>query len=320
MSKELTYIGAILPAIPSNNFASSLFLNGEDQYLIQQINDEGKIFFKPIPPPNLIRKTNDPFIVKENANYIYSFTTIDNELYYGTKDVIEQDLLNLLLTKSSFNVHTKLIISSFLQLHTHSLSLIKLANENLQKNKILSEIDENLLFTDSKTTTDDQIEFYSELKDRYNSLRSISSSLKITDLALIHEDKVYFNNYKFEFTQLFKSKIQYQSEIKLILCELISTSYSKKQIDLEKLIFSNENAYVFLLGCDDLEFKQSDIEGFLSSEIPNNTQSVIEVGLKVDKELLTDLPRQKVSRNDNLEKELQLTNSVIEITKFTQRY
>lgn len=320
------YIGALEPSLPSNRFTTSIFTTGTESNFFLQIEELGKVTgFKLIAPPAKIKNVEANLELQVGDDIIYSFITSQSDLIYGNRQGIEPKLLELLKT-NALNSHSKLIISNFLHLYGKTIDYVHKSNKDLEKRGVKSLINEDLIFQNTIPENEAPDDLFNLIDIRYNSLKSINSNIDIDDIAFIFDDNAYFQNIKIKINKFFSKKSIRNSGQKTMLAQVINLCNKRNKIDVGKLVNSSNETFEFLLQSAAVSFEQKKIETLISEKINETPNSVIDVGLAVDKQLsdvesqkeITDFRWRKNNENEILASFTSITGRLPEVLNFSE--
>ena len=302
----MRYIGGIKPSIISYRFLNSVFIDSEtNQMYLANIGGNIIDSFSLINSEIEIIKFNEVINVNIGDAYIYSYLTTDNKIIAGTKESIKKEL-SLFLNSKKLNIHTKLILASFLNLYSKALELIEEVNNVFKEKGIKSAIDVKSMV--AKKNKIDLIN-YSDLLTRVNSkidyYHELQYEIKNEDIFFFMEDKAYFENMEFpieEFINYMKTtKFKSCIDDSIIYCSL------KDQLDIEKISQINSVFYYFLIS--DNILNQRNIEKHLTKTVQSKEdKSIVEVSLYFDNEFHNS----KQGRRKHSLKKIELLNNCIE--------
>ncbi|NQX43332.1 hypothetical protein SAMN05421820_116100 [Pedobacter steynii] len=284
--KGYVYAGVLQPSLDADKFMTSLFKKGDDYYV--QVEEGEKITgFRPIEITRpILSPPGEAVVVTENEDYLYSFLTGASELKFGTRREMELQLLPL-LSIEDLSVHSRLMISSFLNLYQKRIELICDSNENLREKGLDYKISPDLPFMD---TTDYVTHSHAVLKkilEKYQRFKERNNSIRLEDIAFLNKDRAFFNNYNLKIELLANKHCLQVPEHKQMMSELIMVFVQKDRELLKTFLFGHTEAYKFLLSSEYIILQQSEIESFLSQKVSvrgiSPDTSVLEVGINVDK-------------------------------------
>ena len=317
MTAIYKYIGAPKPSIPSNKFVPSVFQKNGDPNCYLQIDEVGTIAgFKMIQAPGKIHRIEENLEVKTGDDVIYSFITSSGELLYGNRKVIEPRLLELLMSEL-LNSHAKLIIAKFLNLFGKVIDYVQQSNRDLKRKGIDHLIDEDVIFQNTVSSNEVPQNLSTLIVQRYDHLNKINSTIGLDDVIFIYHDNAYFQNHKFEIDKFFTKSTLHNPAEKNVITQVINLCGKRNKIDIEKLINSNDDTYEFLLLSAAVSLEQKKIEGLLSDKVNETENSVIDIGLRVDKKLSEHKVAREMTRTTRVrdrDKEMALIESFTSIT------
>lgn len=284
--KGYVYAGVLQPSLDADKFMTSLFKKG-DVYYVQLEEEEKIIGFSPIEITRaILSPPGATVVVAENEDYLYSFLTGASELKFGTRQDMELQLLPL-LSIEDLSVHSRLMISSFLNLYQKRIELIRDANENLQEKGLDYKISPDLPFMDTSDYVTHSHVVLKKILEKYQRFKERNSSIRLEDIAFLNKDRAFFNNYNLKIELLANKHCLQVPEHKQIMSELIMVFVQKDRELLRTFLFGHTEAYKFLLSSEYIILQQSEIESFLSQKVRvrdiSPDTSVLEVGINVDK-------------------------------------
>jgi len=308
---KLKYIGGILPALPSNRFINSVFIDVElNQYYIQEENNDIIVAFKEIDASQIIVPAKSQLYAGEDDKFIYTFISYSKdkiEIVYGDMETIQFDLLAL-LSSDSLNVHSKLLISSFLSLYSKTLALIEDSNKDFEDKGIEQRIKQNIVFASRSYEDNLGVNIIELIYQRYKSYKKISKTIEIDDIAFIKDDLAYFkNNYTSIKSIINKNTLKNDASNKLV-SEIITKCTQKQMVNIKKISLISE-VYEFLLESEYVIIEQKVIEQYLSEIVKENklneNESILDIGINVDKEIYNSTDKENfMVRNTQNEKDL----------------
>lgn len=315
---RLKYIGGILPSIPSSRFVNSVFLNMEtDKIYLQQEENEIIGNFIEIDSDQIIVPAKKEIFVEEYQDFVFSFIIYTKnfiEIFSGNRKAIELDLL-VLINSKKINVHSELLISSFLNLYGKTLELIEESNIDLEKKGVKQKIGENTAFNSSNFINDPEPNLVDIIYKKFMLYRTINDSIQIDDIACIKDGNVYFNNNYFRAQKIVNRKNSENQIYSKVISEILALCIKKRLVNLEEFSLNNE-IYEFLIGSEHFILEQSVIEQYLSDRVKVDenemTYSVLDIGLQWDKVIYKK--NFKVSKFPSKRKEMELMNSFASIT------
>lgn len=289
MFLPLKYVGAILPAMSSSRFVTSVFYNVfTNRYFVQQQAGEKIGRFKRIKVPKNLLRVKSGIWAKENDRYVYSFCIgKTKDVLCGDRRTIEKQLIRI-VNSEKLNVHSKLMVSSFLNLDGKTVQLVEESNQDLEQKGIHEKIDLRKFFEKASRFTQQGSNLIDLIHTRYETFKELNDTIHFRDIACINEDKAYFDNKFIEAKEIIKKNLLTNRVLNEMISDIITFCSSKQMIDLRKL-FTSDETYEFMLESEYVTLDQKDIERFLSTAVQQNklgeNQSILNVGIELDKEL-----------------------------------
>lgn len=306
----------MLPSLPSNRFVNSIFLNPlTDEYFVSEEENDIISSFVKIKIMKEVARTDIELYVQEGNNYIYSFCTSARKLICGDRDTIANNLL-VLLNTNQLNVHSKLLVSSFLGLYGSTLKLVEDSNKDFEQKGISQKLEQDIAFMNSSFNNNPEPDIIEVIYERYIKYKSVCQTIQVDDIAFIRDDIAYFNNYYIEARHIInKNSLESDRNNKLV-SEIITVCTQKHMINLEKLTM-NKEVYEFLLESEYVILDQHTIEQYLSEKVKENKlnshESVLDIGINLDREIFMYDSLTTFTFNQSDKNEKALINSFLTI-------
>jgi hypothetical protein len=286
--KLFTYAGAMLPNTPSNKFLTSVYKNSDGKTFIQSKNEAGMRVFKAFNPSRPLITPNRTIEIAEGEEPVYSFITSNNNFYSGQRVEMEKNLLPLLYDED-LNVHSKLMISSFLKLFQKTLDLIEDSNKDLLEKGIEDKISVTLPFSTSQEINIDGTEFRVMMLNRLSTFRQTDKRIRAQDIMYLKDEKAFFDNFQVHMDVVINRDVIGNRDQSLVICRMIVACSKDNPNLLHSMITGYAGTLEFILQSKILLLPQHEVESLISEkaseQILTDDESVLKIGIDVDKEI-----------------------------------
>jgi hypothetical protein len=283
MDARFNFIGSILQKNSFNKFTVSIYEDAEGNPYRHIIKDDIIEGFEQVILAAEVNKVDVALPVDIGSKAIYCFTDKQNKLTWGTRASLEAPLSELLFA-GIITVQARIIISSFLQLHGKTYELIQEKQKQLEKAGIQIKSQDFISTKNIKKWKKNAVDLNKILFDKYNHFKKIAPGVYLSDIVLLKNAKLHFNQIRTNIDLIIGYKNESTSaKIK----ELIRFSIESDRMDLEISFKKSKRLYRYLL-TSDIEITQRKIDTIISesiNEVEDEEISVLEIGFRVDLEL-----------------------------------
>jgi hypothetical protein len=324
--KEYKYIGVIRPAVPGNRFATSVFTDEVTDRYFYQLEKDGKIasFTEIKVNADKLLKANVELSASAGSDFVYSFITANDELYFGSRTTIANGLMKL-LANVELNVHTKLVLSSFLKLFGKAVSYMRQSADELAGRGIIVNSDPKSIFESSVFQSTNIDHLAPAMVEEYWRCKGINDGIEPDDILFITEDRAYFKSMFFQIDKVINTRALQYKEYEKLISRSIAKCTKEKWVGIEDLVNKSEEVYSFILHSKSLVLDQRQIERYLTQDEPSDEGSILDVSLNFDKKIYQErqlpdemeiteqegdeIPRSKEALEHSIEKIIQAVSN-----------
>jgi len=309
IAKTFWFLGSIYSNNKTDKFTVSIYSNHQvvskskkrkfyrhvlkDDYIVdfQEVNVEAKIHFY-----------REIFPVVRGDLAVFCYTNKKNELFCGNRHELEKKIIPLLSSKN-LNMHGKLTISSFLKFHGRTYDLISEYEKELSKNDLYFKINVgDFIYTKKEDNLINPQKVLTKLFKRQKLLNKYSAQLFISDLALLQNTHVYFDDFCINIEMIIGHE---NPSYKRKLNDLIDFSIRSNRVELG-ISFKQSKILLAYVVRSPIDIEQKKIERLLSQKAIDIDKSVIEIGAKVDEQLEKNSWKKKTTEDvQDIENKIQ---------------
>ncbi|WP_343303060.1 hypothetical protein AAHN97_16015 [Chitinophaga niabensis] len=294
------YAGAMVIHLASSKFVTSLFVDEEGKYYIQEEDNDIITGFSDIVPSRKILPPKRNIRVSKGDNVIHTFLEFEKEnekaddiddifqfdLKCGDKNHLEKSLLPL-LHKDTLPAYSKLTISLFLNLHQRTIAFIQASNKDLTSQGITELIDKDNVFSAPFPLLHTE-DVHRDVNERHSEFKSVDPSITLEDIVFLNKGRFFFSGYEISTIQFINRNCLLEVYKEEMICQLIKYYFERDRHSIRIIISEHTEACNFFKLSNHMDMSQRIVESLLVETIePQKDKSVIDICYDTDNAIHT---------------------------------